>query len=92
MNNIVKTYTETGLVNHVARGKPQYADAPDGDFFELARTRAGLKEKAAQKGVSLEEYLESFLDDEIDKVEEKVAPEEPEQGSEAPNEQGEEGA
>lgn len=36
INRIVDSYARTGIVNHVARRRPEYGDAPDIDAFEAA--------------------------------------------------------
>jgi len=42
VNQIVKRYTETGMVNHIPRTTPQYGDAPEGDFLEAAIVNADI--------------------------------------------------
>lgn len=43
VNNIIRRYVETGgVITHVARTPPQYFDAPEGDFAELAGVQAGI--------------------------------------------------
>lgn len=42
INNIVGTYTETGMINHIPRHEPQYGEAPDQTFFESACVNAEL--------------------------------------------------
>jgi len=42
VNQIVKSYTETGMINHIPRSPPQYGDAPDGDFLEAAIVNADI--------------------------------------------------
>jgi len=42
VNLIVKRYTETGMINHIPRTKPQYGDAPEGDFLEAAIVNAEI--------------------------------------------------
>lgn len=42
VNNIVRAYTQTGMINHLPRTEPQYGDAPEIDFFEAARIQAGI--------------------------------------------------
>jgi len=42
VNQIVKRYTETGMVNHIPRTTPQYGDAPEGDFLEAAIVNAEI--------------------------------------------------
>jgi len=36
VNKIVDRFTRTGQIDHLARQKPQYGDAPDQNFFEAA--------------------------------------------------------
>lgn len=43
VNNIVRRYAQTGMVNHVPRGTPQYGDAPEMDFAEAMRVRAEIQ-------------------------------------------------
>lgn len=40
VNNIVRRYAQTGMVNHVPRLSPQWGDAPEMDFHEAMRIRA----------------------------------------------------
>jgi len=42
VNQIVKRYTETGMINHIPRTTPQYGDAPEGDFLEAAIVNADI--------------------------------------------------
>jgi len=42
VNQIVKRYTETGMVNHIPRTNPQYGDAPEGDFLQAAIVNADI--------------------------------------------------
>jgi len=42
VNQIVKRYTETGMINHIPRTPPQYGDAPEGDFLEAAIVNADI--------------------------------------------------
>ena len=35
-NRVIAQYAKTGHINHTARGKPQFAEAPDQNFFESA--------------------------------------------------------
>lgn len=34
INNIVRQYTETGVIGHMRNGTPQYGDAPDLNYYE----------------------------------------------------------
>ena len=45
VNQIVKRYTETGMINHIPRSTPQYGDAPEGDFLEAAIVNADIASK-----------------------------------------------
>jgi len=42
VNQIVKRYTETGMINHIPRTTPRYGDAPEGDFLEAAIINADI--------------------------------------------------
>lgn len=42
INQIVDLHHRTGIVNHVARGRPEYGDAPDTTLFEAALVRAEI--------------------------------------------------
>jgi len=42
VNQIVKRYTETGMINHIPRTNPQYGDAPEGDFLQAAIVNADI--------------------------------------------------
>ena len=42
VNQIVKRYTETGMINHIPRTPAQYGDAPEGDFLEAAIVNADI--------------------------------------------------
>ena len=42
VNQIVKRYTETGMINHIPRTTPQYGEAPEGDFLEAAIVNADI--------------------------------------------------
>lgn len=79
VNNIISTYANTGMVNHVARAKPQWGDAPDQTFHEAMCTAADLASQ--QEAGTLD------LDDITDEPpQEEEAPEkEPEKGSEEPS-------
>lgn len=80
INNIIKTYTDTGLVNHVAKSRPIYGEAPETDFFTAACVRADIKSQQEAGAIDLDEVLEPQ-----DTPEENVPPEAPEEPSEAPN-------
>lgn len=54
VNNIVETYARTGMVNHVARAKPQYGDAPDIDFYQAALVHAEIASMAEEEALSPE--------------------------------------
>lgn len=75
INNIVATYARTGIVPHMARGKPQYGDVPDVDLHAAACAQAEIR-SAMEEGWS-PDALESPETD--DSPEEQVTPE----GSEA---------
>lgn len=67
INNIVRTYTNTGIVTHVARLKPQYGDNPESTFFDLAAAKAAV-DSAVADGFDMDEYAdpeESVEDSEI---------------------------
>ena len=53
VNNIVKTYSETGMINHIPRGNPQYGEAPESDFFTAAVITAEIASKT-EEGLDLE--------------------------------------
>jgi len=42
VNQIVKRYTETGMINHIPRTTPQYGDAPEGDLLQAAIVNADI--------------------------------------------------
>lgn len=68
IQNIVKTYARTGIVNHVPRTQPQYGENPDITFYEAACISAEATQ-AAEQGVGSD-------------LPEKTAPEAPESVSE----------
>jgi len=55
VNNIVKTFTQTGMINHIPRTQPQYGDAPEIDFFEAARTQAAIRSQQEAGTLDLDE-------------------------------------
>jgi len=55
VNNIVKTFTQTGMINHIPRTQPQYGDAPEMDFFEAARTQADIRSQQEAGTLDLDE-------------------------------------
>lgn len=87
VNRIVNQFTKTGIVNHLARGKPQYGDMPDMDFHESACIAAEVASKSAE-GV-FEENTDSGTTEPPTAPEEPVtAPETPETPAEESPEEG----
>jgi len=82
VNNIVRMYTETGMVNHLPRTQPQYADAPEIDYFEAARVQADLRSQQEAGTLDLEEVLNPAEPEETE--EKKASPEAPEEPSKDP--------
>lgn len=42
INRIIDLHTRTGIVTHLARGKPQYAECPEQTLFEAACIQAEI--------------------------------------------------
>jgi len=78
VNQIVKRYTETGMINHIPRTKPQYGDAPEGDFLEAAIVNADIASQIEAGDLDMDDLMESEPE-----AEETPDPEskEPENGS-----------
>jgi len=59
VNQIVKRYTETGMINHIPRTKPQYGDAPEGDFLQAAIVNAEIASKIEAGELDMDDLVES---------------------------------
>jgi len=64
VNQIVKRYTETGMINHIPRTTPQYGDAPEGDFLEAAIINAGIASQIEAGDLDIDDIMESEPDPE----------------------------
>lgn len=87
VSNIVRTYTETGMVNHIARQPPEYGDAPEGDFLELASIQAQLRSIAEERGVTVAQLIEETETPDLEpepEDSENVPPEASQEALEAP--------
>lgn len=54
IDKILDLHARTGIVNHLARGEPQYGDAPDITLFESAVAQAEIR-SAVEDGWTLPE-------------------------------------
>jgi len=75
VNQIVKRYTETGMINHIPRTTPKYGDAPEGDFLEAAIVNADIASQIEagtldMDAIASEPEAELPLEAEPEKVEE----------------------
>jgi len=78
VNQIVKRYTETGMINHIPRANPEYGDAPEGDFLEAAIVNAEIASQIEAGSLDMDDFTASEPEAELTPEPE---PKEPENGS-----------
>lgn len=87
VNRIVRQFTKTGIVNHLARGKPQYGEMPDMSVHEAACISAEIASKG-EEGVFDENPTDTTPEPEKGSEEPETAPEKAENPPEESPEKG----
>lgn len=85
INNIVDVYARTGLVNHLARKKPQYGEVPEATLYESACAQAAIR-SAMEDGYEYQEPPPEAAGDDISEEEGSTLAsdvKEPQSGSQA---------
>lgn len=84
INNIVASYAQTGIINHLPRTQPQYGDCPDIDFHEAACIAAQATQALEQGlGTGPTEIVDSEASQEV-----SDDPPSPPEGGATPGESG----